>query len=142
LEIEPPHEPLRIAVEGSTGGVTTTRDAPRANDDAARAMEITAPAAEATPRTEPPRVAVPEPLSEPVRRDEVKRPVVDVPPISSTLPADSGLEIVETKFRPAPEAEPEAVPAGPRRVRPPRVAIPDEPLQIVETRKGDQPPAG
>jgi hypothetical protein len=70
------------------------------------------------------------------------RPVVDVPPISSTLPPDSGLEIVETRFRPVPEPEPEPVPTGPRRVRPPRVTIPDEPLQIVETRKDATPPPG
>lgn len=68
--------------------------------------------------------------------------MVDLPKISSTLPADSGLEIVETRFRPAPEPEPEPVQVGPRRVRPPRVTITDEPLQIVETRKSDQPPAG
>ena len=87
---------------------------------------------------------------QPVSRDEQQRPVeaarpvrppVDVPPITSTLPPDSGLEIVETRFKPAPLPEPEPAPAGPRRVRPPRVAIADEPLQIVETRKGDQPPA-
>ena len=87
---------------------------------------------------------------QPVSRDEQPRPVeaarparppIDVPPITSTLPPDSGLEIVETRFKPAPAADPEPVPSGPRRVRPPRVAIADEPLQIVETRKGEQPPA-
>jgi hypothetical protein len=79
-----------------------------------------------------------------VRQPEVRpaRPVVDIPPISSTLPPDSGLEIVETRFKVAPEPEAEPSSAGPRRVRPPRVAISDEPLQIVETRKGEQPPAG
>ena len=40
-----------------------------------------------------------------------------------------------------PEPEP-APPAGPRRVRPPRVVIAEEPLQIVETHKEGQPPAG
>jgi hypothetical protein len=59
-----------------------------------------------------------------------------------TLPPDSGLEIVETRFKAAPEPDPEPVPAGPRRVRPPRVEVVEEPLQIVETRKGEQPPAG
>ncbi len=66
-----------------------------------------------------------------------------LPPVSMSLPADSGLELVETRskgtFVPEPEAE---APAGPRRVRPPRVVIPDEPLQIVETRKEGPPPAG
>ena len=60
-----------------------------------------------------------------------------------TLPADSGLELVETRSKALPMPEPEpAPPAGPRRVRPPRVVIPDEPLQIVETHKEGQPPAG
>jgi ribonuclease E len=87
-----------------------------------------------------PRIEAAAEVSQPSVRQA--RPVVDVPPISSTLPPDSGLEIVETRFRPAPEAEPEPVPSGPRRVRPPRVTIPDEPLQIVETRKDATPPPG
>ena len=70
------------------------------------------------------------------------RPQIDVPPIASTLPPDSGLEIVETRFKPAPLPEADAVQSGPRRVRPPRVAVAEEPLQIVETRKDEQPPAG
>ncbi len=70
------------------------------------------------------------------------QPVV-IPPIAPTLPPDSNLELVETRFKPvpAPEAEPER-PAGPRRVRPPRVEVVEEPLQIVETRKDERPPAG
>jgi hypothetical protein len=76
------------------------------------------------------------------RRAEVPRTIVDLPPITSTLPADSGLEIIETRSRPAPEPEPEAEPiAAPRRVRPPRVTVAEEPLQIVETRKDAPPPA-
>lgn len=63
--------------------------------------------------------------------------------ISPTLLADAGLELVETRFKPAPASEAEEPrPAGARRVRPPRVEIAEEPLQIVETRKSDQPPAG
>jgi len=52
------------------------------------------------------------------------------------------LELVETRSKVVlmPESEP-ATPVGPRRVRPPRVVIPDEPLQIVETHKEGQPPA-
>lgn len=60
-----------------------------------------------------------------------------------TLPPESALELVETKTRAAPEPDPEPeLPAGPRRVRPPKVVIADEPLQIVETRKDAPPPAG
>jgi hypothetical protein len=59
--------------------------------------------------------------------------------VSMTLPPDSGLQLVETRHAPPPP-EPEPVPSGPRRVRPARIEIADEPLQIVETRK-DAPPA-
>src|SRR4029078_11315702 len=53
---------------------------------------------------------------------------------SLALPADSDLVLVETRFAAPVEAEePEA--ARPRRVRPPRMSVPDEPLQMVETRK-------
>ena len=39
--------------------------------------------------------------------------------------------------------EPEMAPQpGPARVRPPRAVVPEEPLQIIETRKEDSPPAG
>jgi hypothetical protein len=66
---------------------------------------------------------------------------VAVPPIALALPPDSNLELVETRFKPVPlpEAESER-PAGPRRVRPPRVDVAEEPLQIVETRKDERPP--
>ncbi len=71
------------------------------------------------------------------------RPIEALPSVSMTLPADSGLELVETRSKAVPMPEPDpAPPAGPRRVRPPRVVIPDEPLQIVETHKEGQPPAG
>lgn len=62
-------------------------------------------------------------------------------PVSFALPADSGLELVETRHAPAPAASDEPADAPrPRRVRPPRPALPDEPLEIVETRK-EPPPA-
>ena len=71
------------------------------------------------------------------------RPVEALPTVSMTLPADSGLELVETRSKPTLMPEPEPAPsAGPRRVRPPRVVIAEEPLQIVETHKEGQPPAG
>ena len=127
-------------------GVPARRDAPereREADHTPRDAEpIVAPAAsaESEPLASAPRIEAATETRQPSARE--KHPVVDVPPISSTLPPDSGLEIVETRFRPAPEPEPEAAPAGPRRVRPPRVTIADEPLQIVETRKDATPPPG
>jgi len=60
-----------------------------------------------------------------------------------TLPPESGLELIETRSKGTPTPEAESAPApGPRRVRPPRVVIAEEPLQIVETRKESSPPAG
>jgi hypothetical protein len=70
------------------------------------------------------------------------RPVVAEPSVSLALPPDSPLELVETRLGSAPAPEPESArPAGPRRVRPPRVDVAEEPLQIIETKKDAQPPA-
>ncbi len=71
------------------------------------------------------------------------RPTAALPPVSMSLPADSGLELVETRSKATLMPEPEPAPAaGPRRVRPPRPVIAEEPLQIIETRKENSPPAG
>jgi hypothetical protein len=64
--------------------------------------------------------------------------VPELPPVSMTLPPDSGLELVETRSKPAPVAE-EAPALIARRVRPPRVPLADEPLQIIETQKEPTP---
>jgi hypothetical protein len=68
------------------------------------------------------------------------RPLPELPPVSLALPPDSGLVLVETAHKAPPEPEPE-VPTGPRRARPPRVEMPAEPLQMVETHKELPPPA-
>ena len=61
--------------------------------------------------------------------------------MSLTLPPDSGLELVETKFKATPIAEAESeTAAAPRRVRPPKIAVVEEPLQIVETQRTPLPP--
>jgi len=81
----------------------------------------------------------PEPASRPV---VTPRPIPELPPVSLTLPPESGLELVETRFKPAPIPEEVAPrPAGSRRVRPPKAESTDEPLQMVETHKEQQPPA-
>jgi len=65
----------------------------------------------------------------------------EIPRVSLELPPDSGLVLVETSHAAAPSADESEVPR-PRRVRPPRVAIAEEPLQIVETtHKDSTPPA-
>ena len=58
---------------------------------------------------------------------------------TAALPPESGLELVETRFAPAPVVD--DAPPPPRRVRPPRVVLDEQPLQFVETRKDSPPPA-
>ena len=73
----------------------------------------------------------------PVAPPSRPRNLPEIPPITLALPLDSGLELVQTTTR-VPEPEPETAPAPrPKRVRAPRAAVADEPLQIVETRHGD-----
>jgi hypothetical protein len=70
------------------------------------------------------------------------RPIPELPPVALTLPPESGLELVESKFKAAPMQAPEpAQPAGARRVRPPKIQIAEELLQMVETHKEVPPPA-
>jgi hypothetical protein len=81
----------------------------------------------------------PEPQPAP-RAVAAPRPIPELPPVSLTLPPDSDLELVETKFKTPPVADAEAATPGPRRVRPPKAVIAEEPLQIVETQT-THPPA-
>ena len=73
-----------------------------------------------------------EPASIRVATDEVT-----VASASLALPPDSDLVLVETRFAPPPVDDVDAPPQRPRRVRPPRATIPEEPLQMVETHKQD-----
>jgi hypothetical protein len=119
----------------------THPDLPDAAQPALRAPAIE-PAADTAPapeRAEPvPVAAAPQPLA-PQRTAPPPRPrnLPEIPPITLALPLESGLELVQTTVTaPAPEDEPAPEPR-PRRVRPPKPAAPDEPLQIVETRRDD-----
>jgi len=69
---------------------------------------------------------------------EEERPRQDPqPPIGMALPPESDLVLVETRFAgPSPEDAASELPR-PRRARPPRITVPEEPLQIVDTRKHD-----
>jgi hypothetical protein len=70
------------------------------------------------------------------------RPVsVPVPPVQLVLPADSGLELVETRHAAPLDTFANEVTPRPKRVRPPRPELVSEPLEIIETRK-DAPPPG
>ena len=67
-------------------------------------------------------------------------PPPPLPAIALTLPPDSGLELVETRFHAPASADETPEPPRPKRVRPPRVEIASEPLEIIETNKGSAPP--
>ena len=69
------------------------------------------------------------------------RNLPDLPPVQLALPADSGLELVETRTHaPEPLIEQDAPRA--KRARPQRAVVADEPLQMVETRhEGNDKPA-
>ena len=63
-------------------------------------------------------------------------------PIPLALPPDSDLVLVETRFSAAAPVENEAAESSrAKRVRPPRVEMPSEPLELVETHKDESPPA-
>jgi hypothetical protein len=65
----------------------------------------------------------------------------EIPRVSLELPPESGLVLVETSHAAAPSTDEPETPR-PRRVRPPRAQVSDEPLQIVETtHKDSMPPA-
>jgi hypothetical protein len=89
-----------------------------------------------------PRAIAPEIVPPPRQAPPQPRPMESLPPVSMSLPPESGLELVETHSKAVLMPEPEPAPVGARRVRPPRVVIADEPLQIIETRKENSPPAG
>jgi hypothetical protein len=71
---------------------------------------------------------------------DVQPPPIELPVVSSELPSDSGLVLVETTHSASADAPAEEAPRG-RRARPPRVEIASEPLEMVETRKDDMPAA-
>jgi hypothetical protein len=69
----------------------------------------------------------------------IARNAPELPRVSLELPANSELVLVQTTHSaPPPAEEPET--QRPRRVRPPRATVPDEPLQMVETTHKDPTP--
>jgi ribonuclease E len=64
----------------------------------------------------------------------------DIPRVALELPADSGLVLVETTHTQTTATQPEPAAPHPHRVRPPRVEIKDEPLEMVETARKEEPP--
>lgn len=91
------------------------------------------------PAPAPSRPPFVEPRHEPKVADRPAAPVET--PVPYALPADSGLEMIETRHARDAQAPVEDLePPRPKRVRPPRATLQDEPLEFVETRK-DAPPA-
>ncbi len=116
---------------------------PREQSDAPRPQP--APAAAETTRVataslfdEAPAVLPPVAVK-PVEAQRLPAPQ-PLPAIALTLPPDSGLELVETRFNAPALADEMPEPPRPKRVRPPRVEIASEPLEIIETTKGSPPP--
>jgi len=101
-------------------------------EQVSQAMATTA-SEPAVPKSVEPHPAALQSASEPVAEDAM-RAQTQATIASLALPADSDLVLVETRFA-APVEEQDAETPRPRRVRPPRVSVSDEPLQMVETRK-------
>jgi len=114
----PAPAPLPLAPAAARADEVAPPREPRRESLIGRVAEAAAPALPVAPPSRP-------------------RNLPEIPPITLALPLDSGLELVQTTTR-APEPEPESAPAPrPKRIRAPRPVVADEPLQIVETRHGD-----
>jgi len=100
--------------------------------EAGALTEPIAPVAhEETKEIPPPSMQAPV-VAEPI----IPRNAPEIPRVSLELPLDSDLVLVETSHA-APRPVEEEAQARPRRVRPPRVEVADEPLQMVETTHKD-----
>jgi len=110
------------------------------------APEIMAPVLAPAPVEAPAQVHVPEPevLVAPVAAPApvvvapapIKPRQVEIPLVAMSVPADSGLVLIETSHKAPPPMVNDDAPVRPRRVRPPKVEVASEPLEIVETQKG------
>lgn len=113
------------------------QSAPPVMHEAERAETASIPTSEVTRAATPP-VAIPVPEAVAPAPARTPTPVL-VPSIPLALPPDSDLVLVETS-RHAPTPIIDAIePPRPKRVRPPKVEVASETLEIVETRK--EPPA-
>jgi hypothetical protein len=101
---------------------------PQRERELAHRHEVDAPVAHAA-------MAAPQ-AAEPVHAES---PMIELPTVSLTLPAGSDLVMVETTHHDV-QPEPQTETPRPRRVRPPRVQLTSEPLELVETRSDASPP--
>ena len=89
-------------------------------------------------RVEPPG-GPPAQVVEPAEANAMPSNAPEIPRVALELPPESDLILVETTHA-APTAAEEIEPSRAHRVRPPRVAVADEPLQLVETTNKDSTP--
>jgi len=82
--------------------------------------------------------SVPEPAASPADERGTPLNLPEIPPVTSALPPDSSLVLVETRHgAPSTSDEMTDETPHPKRTRPPRVEITSEPLEMVETHKGE-----
>jgi len=129
----PPAEPGTLALELDADRVPTAPATERVLATPGAMVSATTTDTEAPPIVSPP---APTPAS---AGDTGRAAASAAPPIELTLPPDSDLVLIETSHAAPPVVAEAVAPPRPKRVRPPRVAVADEPLEIVETRK--EPPA-
>jgi ribonuclease E len=116
-------------------GISETAVHPASAADVKHVASASDVAGEAHPRTPQPMAAPPaSPVVAPTPQPE---PIIGA---SLALPADSGLVMVETRLATAPAGDEEPAEPRPRRLRPQRMPIAEEPLQMVETRKEQAAP--
>src|SRR5205823_2459510 len=142
-------------VAAASDSAVNQRVASGASTESTEFVPSAAAQSNSLPDHEPPRmqapswhteVADPEPVPAHVpvshAQPAMARNAPEIPRVSLELPPDSGLVLVETRRgQTASAKEDEADGPRPRRKRPPRVEIADEPLQLVETHKESTPPA-
>jgi len=118
--------------------------APMASD----ALERPMPAPKREPRTSAPPEPAPHALAgmrdepappRPEPEPALPRNAPQIPRVSLELPPESGLVLVETSHAAPPTSTNEPDTTRPRRVRPPKPATAEEPLQMVETQHKEPP---
>jgi ribonuclease E len=112
------------------------------DSDIATPVQRPEPAAEIRVAAVKPALPVAPPPAVPVKAVPAPQPaaIAPLPPLDLSLPPDSGLELVETRHEAIRVAGEATDAPRPKRVRPPRLNVADEPLEFVETRK-DSPSA-
>jgi hypothetical protein len=115
-------------------------DRPRETPVASAPAAVLEPAPDSEIVRVEPQGLRPAPVPTTVDVPVLPRNAPEIPRVALELPPESGLILVETTHA-APMVGEETESARPHRVRPPRAAIADEPLQMIETTHKDSTPA-